>query len=82
MTEYKYLSQCKDFKRLSKHYSEGQLTDFERTITEYENRGESEENFEEQAYYGYSDIINWYEGLITTEDLFEFVEEEQNDGRL
>lgn len=76
MAEYKYLSQCKDFKCLSEHYSNEQLEDFERAIAEYENSGESEENFEEQADYRHSDIINWYEGLITTEDLFGFVETE------
>ncbi len=74
MKKYKYLSQCKDFKRLSEHYSKEQLEDFERAIIEYEDSGTSEENFEEQAYCGHSDIINWYEGLITTEDLFDNIE--------
>ncbi len=72
--EYKYLSQCKDFKLLADRYSTEQLDDFERAIQEYEDSGCTEEEFENQAYYGFSDVINWYEGTMTTGQLFDFVE--------
>ncbi len=74
MKKYKYLSQCEDYKLLLDHYSVEQLEDFERAIKEYEESGESEENYEYQAQHGYSDIINWYEGTMTTRQLFDFVE--------
>lgn len=74
MEKYKYLSQCKDFKLMLEHYSEEQLEDFEQAIKEYEESGKSEEDFETQSFYGYADIINWYEGTMTTEQLFDFVE--------
>lgn len=72
--KYKYLSQCEDFNLLLNHYSESQLEDFETAIKEYEESGCSKEEFENQAYYGYSDVINWYEGTMDTEQLFDFVE--------
>ena len=56
------------------HYSTEQLEDFEQAIKEYEESGNTEENFEYQAQHGYSDVINWYEGTMTTEQLFDFVE--------
>ncbi len=74
MENYTYLSQCKDFKLLFDHYSTEQLEDFEQAIKEYEESGNTEENFEYQAQHGYSDVINWYEGTMTTEQLFDFVE--------
>lgn len=73
--EYKYLSQCKDFDLLCEHYSGERLRDFEHAIEEYENSSCSEDDFEKQAYYGYSDIINWYCGTMSTEQLFDFLEE-------
>lgn len=75
MEKYKYLSQCEDFQLLFDHYSEDQLEDFEQAIKEYEESGKTEENFETQSTYGYADIINWYEGTMTTEQLFDFVEQ-------
>lgn len=74
MGKYKYLSQSEDFQLLFDHYSENQLEDFEQAIKEYKESGKSEENFETQSTYGYADIINWYEGTMTTEQLFDFVE--------
>lgn len=74
MNKYSYLSQCRDFKLLLEHYPKEQLDDFECAVREYEESGRSDENYEEQAWYGYSDIINWYEGTMTTEQLFDFVE--------
>ncbi len=74
MNKYPYLSQCRDFKLLFEHYLKEQLDDFERVVREYEESGRSDESYEEQAWYGYSDIINWYEGTMTTEQLFDFVE--------
>lgn len=44
-------------------------------VKEYEESGKTEENFETQSTYGYADIINWYEGTMTTEQLFDFVEQ-------
>lgn len=74
MKNYTYLSQCEDFRLVLEHYSEEQLEDFEQAIKEYEESEKSEEDFETQSFYGYADIINWYEGTMTTEQLFVFVE--------
>lgn len=74
--KYHYLSQNKDFGLVFMHYSESKLLDFERAVKEYVESGYSEKNFEEQAEYGFSDVLNWYNGDITTEALFDLVEEE------
>lgn len=74
--KYFYLSQNKDFGLVFMRYSEEKLLDFEQAIKEYVESGCTEEAYEEQAEYGYSDVLNWYNGTITTEELFEMVEEE------
>ena len=71
---FKYLQECEDFDKLKNHYSQLQLEDFDKVIGEYEDSECSEEDFEEHSKYGYGDVINWYNGMITTEDLFEFIE--------
>ena len=76
LKKYKYLAQCREFGLLYNHYSEAQLQDFENAIADY-MENPTEEKFETAAVYGYSDIMNWYEGTITTENLFEFVETER-----
>ena len=78
LKKYKYISMCRDFDLLYNHYSEAQLQNFDDAIAEYEENP-TEANFEDLATYGYSDIINWYEGGISTADLFEFVEAEKED---
>lgn len=80
MEKYKYLSQCEDFKLLLNHYSTEQMQDFERTIKEYEES--ADEDFERKFncdYYGHPDIIVWYEGAMTTVQLFDFVESDMRE---
>lgn len=75
MENYKYLSQCEDFKLLLNHYSAEQMQNFEQKIKEYEEN--TDKDFECKYncdYYSHSDIIVWYEGTMTTEQLFDFVE--------
>ena len=69
--ELNYLSSCKDFSLLEKSFNKEMLQEFEKLIAEYEN------NISTVNSYSILDtenhiIINWYEGLITTEDLIDY----------
>ncbi len=72
MAEYKYLSQCTDYAKLLKYCTKEQLEYIESEITEYEEQADT---MEVDDYSGYGDIIGWYEGLITTDDLIEFIKD-------
>lgn len=73
-SKYPFLSREADYGFLSLYYTQDQLHDFEMAIKEYANSDFSEENFEKQSTEGYADVLNWYNGDITTEDLFEMLE--------
>lgn len=74
--KYFYLSQNKDFGLMYMHYSENELLDFEQAIKEYVESGCTKEAYKKQAEYGYSDVLDWHNGTITTNKLFDMVKAE------
>lgn len=69
--KYEYLSRSRDFKELQKVIPDDALKEFECELKEYEEREQAEDECERF----HSAIINWWEGLIETEDLIEFCKE-------
>ena len=65
------LSQCRDFKILKKNLDEIFLIEMENDLNEYEyiRNGESEDF--------HSEVISWYEGLITTAEIISYFKKEQ-----
>ena len=51
-----------------------QLKDFDNAVKEYVLSNYNPKVYEQLSSYGYGDVINWYEDMITTQDLFDFVE--------
>lgn len=74
--KYPYLSQHKDFALVYMRYSEALLHDLEGAVKKYVENGSTEEAYEEQSDYGYADVLNWHNGTITTDELFDVLEEE------
>lgn len=72
--EYPYLSVCYEFPMLKEYYSIEQLKDFDNAVKKYVLSNYNSKVYEQLSSYGYGDVINWYEDMITTQDLFDFVE--------
>lgn len=68
--KYPHLSQHKDFALLYMRYSEAMLHDLEGAVKEYVESGFS------KADCSLSDVLDWYDGEISTEELFDVFEEE------
>lgn len=70
---YKYLKKCKDFSKLYENFNEDDLKKMDNVIKCYELYIEKSLNKKiiKKEYldsYGNDDLINWYEGLMNTED--------------
>jgi len=69
---YKILSGCNDFNALEENLSDDILELFEEQLDKYLNCTEDEEYekyLETDEEPNYPDIVRWYEGLISTEEL-------------
>lgn len=76
-TNYKILSNCKDFQILQENLSEDILQEIENQLEHYENYqclydDEKEDIIEEyKKNYGANNVINWYEGVMPTDYFIE-----------
>ena len=72
--DYKFLSKCRDFSILKEKLSEDTLKQLEKGIASYEYYqskfyDDGDIIGEYQRKYGNVDLINWYEGLMETDEL-------------
>lgn len=70
------LEQCIDYNILQQRLTKEQINEVSRVIKHYNQYLNEHDNIEEyKQLFGYGYVINWYEGLSSTEDFIKEVKE-------
>ena len=87
INDYKILSNCIDYPILKENLSEDKLKQLEKDLESFEyyksiyDDGDIDIVSEYKSKYGNNDLINWYEGIMSTDSFIEIVNLEK-EGKL